>query len=150
MIRQGYGRIALLFLAVAAIAAVYAAAPVAPAARVCTTTTATGGLIITRVGFDALPLEDVIQFLRDATDLNIVVRWEELQKAGVGRKTPVTVKLTNVTVEGFLNSVLQNVSPKLGFVVDDGVVTISTTADLARQATSQTTSQPSSQPTSAR
>ena len=88
-----------------------------------------------KLEFSGIELGDVIQFLRDVSNLNIHVKWAALQAAGLDKTTPVNVKLTNVTFEKALRTVLEDVSGTvpLNYIIDEGVITISTRDDLAQQ-----------------
>jgi beta-lactamase regulating signal transducer with metallopeptidase domain len=78
---------------------------------------------------------DVIDAIRDATGQNIFVNWRALKLAKVKRELPVTVDLSGLTLAEALQKLLTEVGGthvRLGYTVDDGVVTISTVDDLAR------------------
>jgi len=95
---------------------------------------------MTELEADEMPLEDVIGFLRDYSGLSIHVKWNVLEVEGITRDTPVTVVLRNVTFEKALRTILDDVggvSP-LGYIVDDGVITVSTRTDLSGMAYSTT------------
>ncbi len=66
--------------------------------------------------------------------LNINVLWNSLEYAGIERSDPVTLQLGQVTLEKALDSVLAYMSGgrevKVGYVVDQGVVTIAAEEDL--------------------
>lgn len=91
--------------------------------------------IIPKLSLSGYKLEDAIQFLRDASNCSIHVKWAALETAGVTRSTPVHVVLSNVTIEKALRTILEDVggASPLGFVVDDGVITISTKDDLSKE-----------------
>ena len=88
------------------------------------------------VKFDAVSLSDVIDFLRDVSGLNVFVNWKSLEAAGVERNTPVTAQLHDVKFSKALNIILaQSVGggqTKLGYTLDEGVITISTADELAK------------------
>ena len=87
------------------------------------------------VRFDNVSLGDAIDFLRDVSGANIFVNWRALEAAGIERNAPVTTRLKNVKLSRAIEHILQNVGGgriELGFVVKEGVVTISTTEDLDR------------------
>ena len=88
-----------------------------------------------KLEFTDVPLEQVIEFIRDISGVSIDPRWSALEQAGVTRETPVKVKLSGVTIEKALRTILEGVSTvtPLGYVIDEGVITISTKDDLARQ-----------------
>ena len=84
-----------------------------------------------------LKFKDVIGFLRDMGEVNIIVNWGALQAAGVDAATVVgEIKLANVTFEKALRTVLETVGAgitELQYVVDGGVITISTKEELEAQ-----------------
>jgi general secretion pathway protein D len=85
--------------------------------------------------FDAVGFSDVIDFLRDVSGSNIFVNWKSLEAAGIDRNTPVSANLRNVKFSKALNVILDSVGggqTKLGYTVDEGVITISTQDDLSR------------------
>jgi Flp pilus assembly secretin CpaC len=84
--------------------------------------------------FTGVPLEQVMDFMQVLSGCNIHVRWNALEAVGVNRDIPVNVKLTDVTIRKALRTILEDVggANPLGFVIDEGVVTISTKDDLAR------------------
>jgi len=96
--------------------------------------------LMTRVAgldFVGTPFGEAIEFLRTVSGANIHVNWRALEDPGIDQTTEVkNVKLKDVTVEKALQVILEDVAPptdELGFVVDQGVVTISTRTDLDRK-----------------
>src|SRR6185503_19872463 len=78
---------------------------------------------------------DVIDFLRDVTGANIFVNWRALEAAGIDRNTPVTARLRDVKFSKALQTILSDVgggTVKLGYTIDEGVITISTDEDLSK------------------
>jgi type II secretory pathway component GspD/PulD (secretin) len=87
------------------------------------------------IKFDAVGFSDVIDFLRDLTSANIFVNWRALEAAGVDKNAPVTARLRDVPFAKVLRTILDDVSggtTKLGYTIDEGVITISTEDDLAK------------------
>ncbi|HZN69851.1 MAG TPA: hypothetical protein VFB66_31545 [Tepidisphaeraceae bacterium] len=86
------------------------------------------------VNFDGAAFHDVIDFFRDVSGANIFVNWKALQNAGIDRNVPVTVRMTNVKFSKALQIVLDSVGgkEKLGYHVEDGVITVSMADDLDR------------------
>jgi general secretion pathway protein D len=85
--------------------------------------------------FDAVGFSDVIDFLRDVSGANLFVNWKSLEAAGIDRNTPVSASLRNIKFSKALSIILESVgggAAKLGYTVDEGVITISTADDLAR------------------
>lgn len=89
------------------------------------------------VNFTETPLENVIGFVQAVTQLNVDTDWQALESVGIDRATPVTLNLTNVTVETVLNRVAEKVSPDAltgaAWTIADGVLTISTREQINRQ-----------------
>ncbi len=92
---------------------------------------------IQRLNFDGVEFKDVIAFLRDVSGVNIHVKWNALQQSGIDRTTPVTVKLNDVSLEKALRVILETVGgiTPLTYVIDEGVIEISTRDDLSRKTT---------------
>jgi general secretion pathway protein D len=87
------------------------------------------------VKFDAVGFSDVVDFLRDLTNANIFVNWRALEAAGVDKNAPVTARLRDVPFSKVLRTILDDVSggtAKLGYTIDEGVITISTEDDLSK------------------
>jgi hypothetical protein len=79
------------------------------------------------VNFAAVSLSDAIDFLRDVTNANIVVAWNAIEGAGLGRNTPVTVRVRDVSVAKGLELVLDAASTnqvKIRYTVDENVIRI--------------------------
>lgn len=85
--------------------------------------------------FDAVGFSDVVDFLRDVSGANLFVNWKSLEAAGIDRNTPVTARLRNIKFSKALSIILDSVGggqTKLGYTVDEGVITISTLDDLSK------------------
>ncbi|MCK4625890.1 MAG: TlpA family protein disulfide reductase, partial [Phycisphaerae bacterium] len=94
-------------------------------------------LVMPGMQFDRMRLnrlKDVLQHLRNVSNCPIHVKWAALEKMGITRDSKVDVRLTNVTMDKAIRTILDVVAGpgKLGFVVSGGVITISTQADLDR------------------
>lgn len=84
--------------------------------------------------FDGVPLADVMEFLRDVSSANIIVVWRALETAGIDKNALVTARLRDVKFSKALDTILSDVgggTVRLGYTVDEGVITISTEEDLA-------------------
>jgi tetratricopeptide (TPR) repeat protein len=91
--------------------------------------------------FDGVPLVDVVEFLRDTTQANIFVNWSAIEGAGIDKNTPITTRLKNVRFSKVLGIVLDSAGGgiiRLGYTIDDGVITISTQEDLAKNVSTRT------------
>ncbi|MCC6230176.1 MAG: hypothetical protein IT432_13240 [Phycisphaerales bacterium] len=84
----------------------------------------------TPVKFNESPFENVVGFLQTVTLLNIDVDWASLDAMSVQRDKPITLNLTNVPIRTVLDKVCEKISPgtdisqRIGWAVNDGVLTI--------------------------
>ncbi|GIW75440.1 MAG: hypothetical protein KatS3mg104_0503 [Phycisphaerae bacterium] len=94
------------------------------------------------IRFQDVAFADVIDFLRDTTQANIFVNWKALEAAGIDRNAPVSTRLRNVKFSKVLKTILDSVgggaTSQVSYTVDEGVITISTTEDLARNVETRT------------
>jgi hypothetical protein len=85
---------------------------------------------------EKVPLIDAVDAMRHASRQDIFVNWKAVEAAGVRRDTPVSIVLRNKTTLGTAMHLLLDVAAggrdRLGLTVDDGVITVSTTRDLAK------------------
>lgn len=80
-----------------------------------------------------VPLSGAIDRLRGITGVRISVNWKALEAAGVRRGEPVSLRLERVHASTALDLLLRVASPespRLGWRVDEGVVSVSTAEDL--------------------
>ncbi|HEY7089035.1 MAG TPA: M56 family metallopeptidase [Tepidisphaeraceae bacterium] len=85
------------------------------------------------VKFEQVGFADVVQFLRDTTSANIFVHWKAVEEAGIQRNTPITARLRDVKLSKALETLLRDIGgtkSKLGYAVDEGVITITTQDEL--------------------
>jgi hypothetical protein len=78
--------------------------------------------------FNGNYLGDVLDFMRDITGKNIQTDWPALEKAGITRDTPITVKLKNVDANAALTAIMKcaGTGPvKAGYKFENGVIAIS-------------------------
>jgi hypothetical protein len=64
------------------------------------------------IGFSGQGLADVVDFLRDVAGANIFVDWRAMQKAGIGKDVPVSVRLRDVRFSTALKRILEDVSDR--------------------------------------
>ena len=86
------------------------------------------------VRFDAIGFSDVVDFLRDITGANMFVNWRALEAAGIDRNTPVSTRLKDATFQQVLTQITRDVGggqAPVEFAVEDGIIVISTQAELA-------------------
>jgi len=88
------------------------------------------------IKFSEKSFEEVIEYLRDFTGLNIVVNWPVLEAIAVEKEADVSLTMKDVSVKKVIEQVLEQVGggeAELGYDVDEGVITISSKEDLARR-----------------
>jgi len=82
------------------------------------------------VDFRKTPLDQTMEHFAKADRLNLIVNWNELERAGVDRKTPINLELpSEITLKKALTEVLEQAGGgvvDLGFEVDEGVITVAT------------------------
>lgn len=77
--------------------------------------------------FKDVALTDAIDYFRDNTGLNFETDWKALQEVGVNKETPVSLRLSAITVRIALNKTLEAAAPGLlAFYVDDNVIHVTT------------------------
>ncbi|GIK16123.1 MAG: general secretion pathway protein GspD [Planctomycetota bacterium] len=80
--------------------------------------------------FDAVPFREAMERFADAYQVNIEVNWKDVQAAGIDPATPITLKMPQeVTLKKALSMTLnqvEGVGADLGYVVQDGVLTVAT------------------------
>jgi hypothetical protein len=87
--------------------------------------------VAAQIEFNAMPLVDVIDYLRDTTNLNIYVNWPALEMAGVSMDAPITLKGRNLSAAKVLSMALAQAGQgRLSWFAADGVVQV-TTQELA-------------------
>jgi beta-lactamase regulating signal transducer with metallopeptidase domain len=84
---------------------------------------------IGQVDFQSVPLGDVIDFVRELSGANIQTQWGVLERAGIDRQAPVTLRLKGASAATVLRAALGGVQGEkpIGYAMDDGVVLIATT-----------------------
>ena len=101
---------------------------------------------VEQVQFDDESLEDAFAWFREQGLKNIIIRWKLLDKVGeIGKDTPITLSLQDVTLGEALDLVLELVSgaasseqDRLTYHVFDGMLKISTRADFDRHVYTRT------------
>ena len=101
---------------------------------------------VERVQFEDESLEDVFAWFREQGLKNIIVRWKVLDQVGeIGKPTPITLSLLDVTLGEALDVVLDLVSgsasldqDRLTYHVSGGILKISTRADFDRHVYTRT------------
>jgi len=88
------------------------------------------------VMFEELPLEQVMEFIADFTDMNVVVRWEILEDAGIERDKAITVKVRNLRLSQVLWLIMNEAGGtdlRLAYRASGNMLVLSTEEDLGRE-----------------
>ncbi len=81
------------------------------------------------VDFQANRFENVVEYLRNVTGVDIVPNWRALENVGIQRDQPVTLQMRSVPASKAMQLILDDVGGelvKLGYTLDDGVVIVAT------------------------
>ena len=94
--------------------------------------------ILPSVRFDSLGLSNAVDFLHAVRGVNITVNWKALEAVGVDRTSPATMNIHDITLDKALTMILDQVSAKhhtkLGYVIDDSAIYITTQTELDNSA----------------
>jgi hypothetical protein len=91
--------------------------------------------VIPEVNFEDVPFEQVMAYLAELNDMNVVVRWSELEEQGTARDRPVSLRLRNVSTARVLDIVLDEVghgAAELKYQVRDDVLIVTTLESIKR------------------
>jgi hypothetical protein len=91
---------------------------------------------IPELGFEDLPLEQVVQWLGEYTRLDISVRWQTLGDAGVDRDKPISIRARDLRLTQVLWLLMNEAGGsevKLGYRASGNLLVLSTAADLDRE-----------------
>lgn len=76
------------------------------------------------------PLADVIAYLQDLTGVEFYFNAKKLEEEGVAKDAPITLQLKKVRVDMMLDLALAQAGDGVAYVVRDGIVIISSAANL--------------------
>ncbi len=88
---------------------------------------------VPQVNVNGVPLDQAIDFFRDVSGLNVNVDWHALELLNVTKQTPISLKLSDVTLRRVLRSILDEAGgagQTLTYYVEDGIIEI-TSRDVA-------------------
>lgn len=95
---------------------------------------------IPEVALDGAPLEVVVDWVREFTKLNVDVRWESLEFAGVDRDKPISIRARNLRLSQVLWMILNQAGGadvKLAYRASGNLLVISTADELGREMVSK-------------
>ena len=88
------------------------------------------------VMFEELPLEQVMEFIADFTQMNVVVRWQILEDAGIERDKAITIKVRNVRLRQVLWLIMNEAGGtdlRLAYRASGNMLVLSTEEDLGQE-----------------
>lgn len=88
------------------------------------------------VSFTEQPFDQVVDWLRDQTGMNVVVRWQTLEDAGVEREKPISLQVKNLTLAQILWMIMSDAGGtdlKLAYRASGNVLVLSTEEDLGKE-----------------
>jgi hypothetical protein len=91
---------------------------------------------IPEVLFEELPLEQVMEFIADFTQMNVVVRWQILEDAGIERDKAITIKVRNVRLRQVLWLIMNEAGGtdlRLAYRASGNMLVLSTEEDLGEE-----------------
>ncbi len=94
------------------------------------------GRRIAELNVAEMPLCDLLEYISEQHDINLVVQWRALSDAGIERDRPTTLRLKNVRLEQALMVILQDAghdSVALGYEHRDGILLITTREELFKR-----------------
>ncbi len=99
--------------------------------------------VIKDAEFKDMPFEEFVEWLERTTKVTVIVRWKLLEKAGIDRTQPITLKLKNVPLRRIIELVLDQLkrddpSVRLAAKADDNTLILSTARDLYREMITRT------------
>ena len=91
---------------------------------------------VPEVTFESVPFEQVMEWVADFTGMNVVVRWDILDGAGVARDKPITVKVKNLRLSQVLWMIMNEAGgadTKLAYRSSGTLLILSTVEDLNKE-----------------
>jgi uncharacterized membrane protein YgcG len=86
--------------------------------------------------FEEQPLEQVMEFIKNFTQMNVVVRWQILEDAGIERDKPITISVREVPLRVVLWLIMNEAGGtdlKLAYRASGNVLVLSTEDDLGQE-----------------
>ncbi|MCG3128068.1 MAG: hypothetical protein CHACPFDD_02942 [Phycisphaerae bacterium] len=90
---------------------------------------------VPEVRFEAVPMQDVMEWLEELTGVNIVVRWQQLELVGIEKTKPITVKAKNLRLSYVMSLIMGAATEpdiKLAYRATANLIIFSTDEDLGK------------------
>ena len=91
---------------------------------------------IPEVSFDGAPFEQVVSFIENYTQTNVVVRWQTLEDMGIDRDKPISISVKNLRVSQVLWMMMIEAGGsdvKLAYRASGNLLVLSTAEDLGQE-----------------
>jgi hypothetical protein len=93
-------------------------------------------LRVSELALDAVPFEQVMDWLADYSGVNVLVRWEALEDVGIERDQPISIKMRNLRLSQVLWVIMNEATAggpaRLAYRTTGNMIVLSTHADLNR------------------
>lgn len=93
-------------------------------------------LRLAEVRYSDSPLERVLEDVARLAQVNLVVRWDELERLGIERDKPISIEVRNVRLGQLLWLVMNEAAApdvKLAYRADDAFITITSAQEIERE-----------------
>jgi len=80
----------------------------------------------TQLDFSEAPLQEVIDYLKDAYKIEIQLDKRVLEDVNISGDTPVTINVKGISLKSALRLMLRNMQPELAYMIKDEVLMITT------------------------
>lgn len=93
-------------------------------------------LRIPELSFTEAPLEQVMDWLQDFTQMNVTVRWQVLEDAGISRDKPISLRAKNLRLSQVLWMIMNEAGGtevKLAYQATGNLLVLSTNEDLGQE-----------------
>ena len=91
---------------------------------------------VPEVSFEETPFEQVVEWLREHTGVNVTVHWQVMQDAGLERDTPISLKARNIRLSQVLWMIVNQAAGselEMAYRVSDDLITLSLREDFERE-----------------
>ncbi|MCA9243545.1 MAG: hypothetical protein KDA32_06300 [Phycisphaerales bacterium] len=90
---------------------------------------------IPEVSFEDAPFDQVMEWVAEFTQMNVVVRWEQLEVAGVDRDKPVSIRVRNLSLSQVLWMIMSEAGgeTKMAYRASGNLLVLSTADDLGKE-----------------
>ena len=91
---------------------------------------------VPEVSFEETPFEQVVEWLREHTGVNVTVHWQVMQDAGLERDTPISLKARNIRLSQVLWMIVNQAAGSeldLAYRVSDDLITLSLREDFEQE-----------------